>query len=96
MDIGSSQKDLEKQFGDKLDYSQLYEGWEIPSGKHATDTDSLLKRGQRMRAYLKERPERNIMVSAWYNVFSYHTTVLTDPLRRWSFMVHLYTTLQET
>jgi len=64
MDTGSSQKDLEEQFGDKLDYSQLHEGWEKPVGKHATDTESLLKRGSRMRAYLKERPEKNIVVSA--------------------------------
>lgn len=73
MDIGSSQEDLEKQFGDKLDYSRLYDGWQVKADKHATDTDSLLERGGRMRQYLKDRKEKNI-VAVFHGSFVHYVT----------------------
>jgi broad specificity phosphatase PhoE len=73
MDIGSSQAELEAQFGDALDYSRLHEGWQKPNGKHATDTESLLKRGERIRHYLKNREEKNI-VAVFHGSFVHYVT----------------------
>jgi len=77
MDIGSSQEDLEAQFGDKLDYSQMHEGWMNPKGLHATDTETLLKRGGKMRQYLKDRPEKNIVVGFLLDTPTLCAAVLT-------------------
>jgi len=62
MDVGSDQATLEKQFGDKLDYSRLYEGWHDKEGLNDTDTESIKDRGKRLRQYLKSRKEKNIVV----------------------------------
>lgn len=73
MDIGSSRASLEREFGDVLDYSRMYEGWEQPEGKHATDTASLLERGARMRRYLRDREERGIM-AVFHGAFAHYVT----------------------
>lgn len=73
MDVGSSQAELEKQFGDVLDYSSMYDGWHEPKGRHAPDTEILLKRGGRIRRWLKGREERNI-VAVFHGSFVHYVT----------------------
>jgi broad specificity phosphatase PhoE len=62
-DVGSARAILEAQLEfDGLDFSMLTDDWTSKTGVYAADDESLQARAKEMRRWLRDRPEREIVV----------------------------------
>lgn len=62
-DTGSELKSVKAEFGHELvDWQFVKDGWEVKEGEHAQNPTSLKGRALRLREWLKNRDERNIVV----------------------------------
>ena len=61
-DIGSAPSTLMEEFGDQIDYSNLSDDWYLKMGNNAVDYASLLARARRLRRWVREREEKDIVV----------------------------------
>ena len=61
-DIGSPPSTLMKEFGDQIDYSNLSDDWYLKTAHNAVDHASLFARARRLRRWLRERKEKEIVL----------------------------------
>lgn len=60
-DIGSD-KEVVQQFDERLDTRYVTEGWNLKEGSNATDVSSLFNRARKLRQWLRERPEKHVVL----------------------------------
>ncbi|PIB01650.1 putative phosphatase [Cercospora beticola] len=62
-DTGSSREVLEKEFGDQpVNLDHVTPNWECKVGRWAPDVEAVQTRARQVRVWLRDRPERNIVV----------------------------------
>lgn len=62
-DTGSERRAIEQGFGEFVDFTEVKtEDWYKHEGDNATDTKSLLERARRLRCWLRNREENEIVV----------------------------------
>lgn len=77
-DTGSELAKLITEFGEALDVSLLEEGWYEKIGMNGTGEEALRKRSCRLRRFLRERPENEIVLVS-HGAFSHYITEHVDP-----------------
>lgn len=77
-DTGSDVYKLVSEFGTILDVSLLHEGWYEKNGINSSSVDALWERAIRLRRFLRERPEKNIVLVS-HGTFAHYITEHVDP-----------------
>lgn len=77
-DTGSSREAIEGEFGDEIDASRLEDGWNSNEGKYGAGKEALAERARRLRAWLRERPEMDVVVIGHGNFWHWATGEVDD------------------
>lgn len=72
-DTGSSREEIEAEFGALVDASRVEEGWNSNGGIYAPSPEALGKRAAALRAWLYERPEKEVVVIGHGNFWHWLT-----------------------
>jgi broad specificity phosphatase PhoE len=73
-DTGSSKSELEREFAAyNVDLSRVQEGWNSNTGKWAPTAPRISERGREARLWLRDRPEKNIIVVTHGGFLHYFT-----------------------
>lgn len=78
MDTGSEIAVLQKHFGDQVDFSECFDGWNKNEGIMATGPNALQARAARVRKWLRARPEKEIVLVAHGNFNHFLTGDVDD------------------
>lgn len=77
-DTGSDPAVIEEWFGDQVDMQYVKPEWYRKEGKNATDVDTLRERAKRLRCWIRDRPEENVVLVAHGNFAHYLTGDVND------------------
>lgn len=61
-DVGSDTASIMREFGDLVDTTRVEAGWNSKQGVYAPTPEALVARARQLRLWLRDRPEREIVV----------------------------------
>lgn len=76
-DVGSDVETIKGWFGDRVDLSLLKPGWNDKVGDNACDVKTIMSRARQLRTWIKERPEKEIVLVS-HGRFAHYLTGEVD------------------
>lgn len=70
-DVGSDTASIKQEFGDLVDTGRVDAAWNSKQGVYAPTPEALIARARQLRRWLRERPEREIVVVGHGAFFDY-------------------------
>lgn len=72
-DTGSDPEDLKAEFEANIDFDHVKHGWWIHEGEYATDPVALRGRAAKLRRWIRDRPEKEVVLVA-HGFFNHYLT----------------------
>ncbi|KAK4548885.1 hypothetical protein LTR36_008658 [Oleoguttula mirabilis] len=72
-DTGSDPEVLRSEFPDKVDFDHVREGWWLHEGEYATNPKALNERAAKLRRFIRDRPEKEVVLVS-HGFFNHYLT----------------------
>ncbi|KAK5137184.1 hypothetical protein LTR08_000689 [Meristemomyces frigidus] len=72
-DTGSEVEVLKQEYPEKVDFDHVKHGWELHEGEYAVDPKSLNARAVKLRQFIKDRPEKEVVLVS-HGFFNHYLT----------------------
>ena len=72
-DTGSDVELLREEFPSKVDFDHVKHGWWMKEGEYANEPKALIARAAKLRSWIKDRPEKEIVLVA-HGYFNHYLT----------------------